>query len=293
MSGGESAVTTLREALGEAQRRGVAIGHFNFSDLVTLRAIFEAARELSVPVLVGVSEGERAFMGVPQVAEVVKSIRDEYEYPIFLNADHTHSLANVEAVANAGFDEIIFDGSALPFEENISQTKRAVETIKSINPTIVVEGEIGYIGTSSEIHDMVVLGALTTPEEARQFVDATAIDVLAPAVGNMHGLLPSMVRGETVKHLDIKRIADIKEATGRFLTLHGGSGTDDEDFRKAVKAGMTIVHISTEIRLAWRRGLEAALARDPNEVAPYKILPGALEAIKKVVRARLELFNAE
>jgi fructose/tagatose bisphosphate aldolase len=222
MNGGESAVTTLREALGEAQHRGVAIGHFNFSDLVTLRAIFEAARELSVPVLVGVSEGERAFMGVPQVAAVVKSIRDEYEYPMFLNADNTHSLPNVEAVAHG-----------------------------------------------------------------------TAIDVLAPAVGNMHGLLPSMVRGETVKHLDIKRITDIKEATGRFLTLHGGSGTDDEDHRKAVKAGMTIAHISTEIRLAWRRGLEAALARDPNEVAPYKILPGALEAIKKVVRARLELFNAE
>ncbi len=75
------------------------------------------------------------------------------------------------------------------------------------------------------------------------------------------------------------------------MTLHGGSGTNDEDLKKAIKAGMTIIHINTEIRLAWRRGIEAALAREPNAVAPYKILPGALEAVKKVVRARLELFN--
>lgn len=288
-------MTTLREVLEQAQRREVAIGHFNISDLVTLRAILEAGRELNVPVMVGVSEGERAFMGIRLVAALVKSIRDEYAYPIFLNADHTHSLVNVEAAARAGFDEILFDGSALPFEENVSQTKQAVEAAKAINPSIIVEGELGYIGSSSEIHDTAPegLGALTTPEEARQFVGATRIDVLAPAVGNMHGLLRSMVRGEAVKHLDIKRIADIQEATGRFLTLHGGSGTDDEDLRKAIEAGMTIVHINTEIRLAWRRGLEAALVKDPDEIAPYKILPGALDAVKKVVHARLKLFNAE
>jgi fructose-bisphosphate aldolase, class II len=288
-------MTTLREVLEQAQRRAVAIGHFNISDLVALRAIFEAAHELNVPVMVGVSEGERAFMGIRQVAALVKSIRDEYEYPIFLNADHTHSLANIEAAARAGFDEILFDGSALPFEENVFRTKQAVEAAKTINPSIIVEGELGYIGSSSEIHDTAPegLGALTTPEEARQFVGATRIDVLAPAVGNMHGLLRSMVRGEAVKHLDIKRITAIQEATGRFLTLHGGSGTDDEDFRKAIKAGMTIVHINTEIRLAWRRGLEAALVKDPDEIAPYKILPGVFDAVKKVVRSRLELFNIE
>jgi fructose-bisphosphate aldolase class II len=288
-------MTTLHEVLEQAQRRGVAVGHFNVSDLVALRAILEAARELNVPVMVGVSEGERAFMGVRQVAALVMSIRDEYAYPIFLNADHTHSLANVEAAARAGFDEVIFDGSALPFEENVSRTKQALEAAKAINPSIVVEGELGYIGSGSEIHDTAPegLSALTTPAEARQFVDATGIDVLAPAVGNMHGLLRSMVRGTAVKHLDIKRIADIREATGRFLTLHGGSGTDDTDLRKAISAGMTIVHISTEIRLAWRRGLEAALVKNPDDVAPYKILPGALDAVKKVVRARLALFNAK
>jgi len=284
----------LREVLQEADRAHVALGHFNISDLVALQAIVAAARELQVPVLVGVSEGERAFMGVRQVSALVKSIREETGHPVFLNADHTHSLPKAEEAARAGFDEIIFDGSALPFEENVNQTRKAVEAIKSISPSTLVEGEIGYIGTSSAILDKTPegLSPLTTPAEARQFIEATGADVLAPAVGNMHGLLKSMVRGEAEKRLDIERIAQIKQASGVFMTLHGGSGTNDEDFRRAIKAGMTIVHINTELRLAWRRGLEAALAKEPDEVAPYKILPGALDAVKRVVKARLELFNS-
>jgi fructose-bisphosphate aldolase, class II len=286
-------MTTLRAVLEQAEHQAVAVGHFNISDLVALKGIVAAAREMSVPALVGVSEGERAFMGVRQVAALVASIRDEHACPIFLNADHTHSLANAEAAARAGFDEVLFDGSALTYEENVAQTRRAVEAVKSIAPSIVVEGELGYIGTSSEIMDAAPegLGPLTTPEEAREFVHATKIDVLAPAVGNMHGLLRSMVRGETAKRLNIERIAEIKDAAGVFLTLHGGSGTNDDDLRRAIKAGMAIVHINTELRLAWRRGLEAALAREPDEVAPYKILPGALEAVKEVARSRLQLFN--
>ncbi len=284
----------LREVLHEAERRRVAVGHFNISDLVALKAVVASAREQSVPVLVGASEGERQFMGVRQVAALVKSIRDEYDYPIFLNADHTHSLAKAEEAAKAGYDEILVDGSTLPLEENVKHTKGAVDAIKSIDPSIVVEGEVGYIGTSSEILDKAPegSGSLTTPDEAKEFVDATGVDVLAPAVGNMHGLLRSMVHGEAKKRLDIKRIEAIKAATGVFLTLHGGSGTNDDDFRRAIKAGITIIHINTEIRLAWRRGIEAALAKDREAVAPYKILPGAFEAMKEVVRARLQLFNS-
>src|SRR5215469_12585625 len=122
-----------------------------FRILVAFSAIAGAARRLNLPVMVGVSEGERAFVGVPQASALVRSIREEYGQPIFLNADHTHSIARAEEAAKAGFDEIIFDGSSLPFDENIVQTKKAVEAIKSINPAILVEGEIGWIGASSEI----------------------------------------------------------------------------------------------------------------------------------------------
>jgi fructose-bisphosphate aldolase class II len=161
-------------------------------------------------------------------------------------------------------------------------------------PSIVVEGEIGYIGTSSAILTEIPkgTGVLTTPAEAREFVQATGIDVLAPAVGNMHGMLASMVSGDVRKRLDIERIKAIKEATGVPMTLHGGSGTDDEDFRRAIKAGMTIVHINTELRLAWRRSIERALAQHPDEVAPYKILPDAVTAVQEVVAGRLRLFSS-
>jgi fructose-bisphosphate aldolase class II len=286
---------SLRDLLREKQESGKAIGHFNISDLALLKAVFAAARELDVPVIVGLSEGEREFVGVREIAAVVRSLREEFDFQIFLNADHTHSLAKGVDVAKAGFDSIVFDMSALPFDENIRQTKQAVEALKAINPAMLVEGEIGDIGTGSEIHDKApdLSKGLSTPEEAKHFVESTAVDILAPAVGNMHGMLKSMVRGETKKHLDIARITEIKQAAQVFLTLHGGSGTDDEDFRKAIAAGINIVHINTELRVAWRHGLEQGLAKQPDEVVPYKILPSAVDAVKEVVLSRLRLFNGE
>ncbi|HTV05439.1 MAG TPA: ketose-bisphosphate aldolase [Acidobacteriaceae bacterium] len=284
---------TLKDALQQAERHGVAIGHFNVSDLVLLKAVFAAAQDLKVPVIVGASEGERAFMGVGQIAALVKRIRDEFDFPIFLNADHTHSFASAEEVARAGFDSIVFDLSALPFEENVRKTKEAVIALKSIQPSMLVEGEIGDIGSGSEIHEKMPdrSQGLTTPEEARQFVAETGIDILAPAVGNMHGMSKSMVQGKTKKRLNIERIAAIKTAAEVPLTLHGGSGTDDDDFRRAIAAGINIVHINTELRVAWRRSLDASLAANPDEVVAYKILPPVVGSIKEVVTSRLRLFN--
>jgi fructose-bisphosphate aldolase class II len=258
-----------------------------------LKAVFTAAQEMKVPVIVGASEGERAFMGVKQIASLVKSLRDEYDFPIFLNADHTHSLAGALEVAKAGFDSVVFDLSALPFEENIRQTREAVSALKAINPSFLIEGEIGDIGSGSEIHEVMPdpSKGLTKPEEARQFVNETGVDILAPAVGSMHGMSRSMVRGETKQHLNIERIAAVKQAAGVPLTLHGGSGTNDDDFRRAIAAGIGIVHINTELRVAWRRGLESSLAAKPDEVVPYKILPPVVDAVKEVVTSRLKLFN--
>jgi fructose-bisphosphate aldolase, class II len=142
---------TLKVSCKKRNMTEVAIGHFNFSDLVAFNAIAATARALNLPVMVGVSEGERAFVGVRQAAALMRSVREEYGQPIFLNADHTHSIAKAEEAAKAGFDEVIFDGSGLPLDENIVQTKSAVEAIKSINPPTLVEGEIGWIGASSEI----------------------------------------------------------------------------------------------------------------------------------------------
>jgi fructose-bisphosphate aldolase, class II len=286
---------TLRNVLIRSQQQGAALGHFNVADLVLLKAVLAAAVEIGVPVIVGASEGERNFLGTRELAALVRVMRDEHGIPVFLNADHTHSLAKAEEAARAGFDSVVIDFSALPFDENVSRTKETVESIKAINPAILAEGEIGNIGTGSEIHETVTndFNNLSKPEEARQFVDFTGIDVLAPAVGNMHGMLESMVEGKTKKHLNIERIAQIKKATGVFLTLHGGSGTDNQDFVHAIAAGINIVHINTELRVAWRRSLEGSLISQPNEVVPYKILPPVVDSVKQVVGSRLKLFGAQ
>jgi fructose-bisphosphate aldolase, class II len=106
-------------------------------------------------------------------------------------------------------------------------------------------------------------------------------------------MLKSMVQGKAKKHLDLERIAQIKQAAGVFLTLHGGSGTDDEHFRKAIAAGINIIHINTELRVAWRESLGKSLARDSDEVVPYRILRPVVDAVKQVVSSRLRLFHGE
>ena len=286
---------SLRTILTGLEKQGAALGHFNVADLVLVKSVLAAADEIGVPVMVGASEGERAFFGTHELAAVVNSLRDQSGLPVFLNADHTHSLTKAVEAVKAGFDSVVADFSALPFAENVSRTKEAVEALKAINPSLLVEGEIGNIGSGSEIHDTMTkeFRNLTTPEEARQFVAATGIDVLAPAVGNMHGMLKSMVQGKEKKRLNIERIGEIKKAAGVFLTLHGGSGTDDTDFRNAIAAGINIIHINTELRVAWRASLEDSLKRQPNEVVLYRILPPVIDSVKQVVSSRLKLFSAQ
>jgi len=284
---------TLQDALRGAEQNKTAIGHFNISDLAGLHGIVAAARELKVPVIIGVSEGERKFVGVRQVVALVKSMREELNHPIFLNADHTKTLEGCVEAATLGFDAVLFDGSTLPLEENIRETKAVADAVRAINPAILVEGELGYIGSSSEIREGIPEGAaikpedLTKPEEAARFVKETGVDLVAPAVGNIHGMMANAPE----PNLDIKRVADIAAAAGVPLVLHGASGNTDDDVRAAVEAGVRIVHINTEIRVAWRKGLEAALAANPKGVAPYKILPGAIEGVKSVVLAKLRVFN--
>src|SRR5689334_9201501 len=214
----------LEDVLRNAQQRRVAVGHFNFAELVVLKAAAEAGHELGVPLVMGVSEGEREFVGVPEAAALIRSLRDDEGLEIFLDADHTHSIEKAEEAARAGFDIIVFDASEKPLEENIAETRRGVEAVKSINPAILVEGEVGFVGSGSEIHDKRPDDLrLTDPEEAKQFVAETKVDLLSPSVGNVHGMLASMIRGTEHQHLDIERIDTIKHAVDLPLTLHGGS----------------------------------------------------------------------
>lgn len=283
----------LLDIIKEAEVNKVAIGHFNISDTEMLKGIFSAARKLKLPVIIGTSEGERDFIGARRVVALVKSLREEYDYPIFINADHTYSFEKVKEAVDAGYDSVIFDGAKLPFEENLEITKKSVEYAKNVNTDILVEAELGYIGKSSKLLDEIPKGAeitdehLTKPEEIEKFVKETGVDLIAPAVGNLHGMLKHAGNPS----LNIERIKKLKVAGGVPLVLHGGSGIKDEEFVKAIDAGIASVHISTEIRVAYRNGIKLGLQENPDEIAPYRYMKDAVRNVEKVVEKRLKLFN--
>jgi len=282
---------TLRECIQEAVANKTAIGHFNFSDTEGLQAIFQSARKLNVPVIAGVSEKERDFVGVEQAVVLVKSLRNEFQYPIFINADHTYSFERVKEAVDAGYDSVIFDGAQLSLEANIALTKQCVAYARSVNPEIIVEGELGYIGTSSRLLESLPKGVslehLTTASDATRFVIDTGVDLFAPAVGNIHGMLKHAKNPA----LHIGRIREIKSAMAVPLVLHGGSGTSENDFISAIEAGMAIIHINTEMRLAYRQGVSDYLGSHPDDIAPYAFLGSGVENMEKIIESRLRLFN--
>jgi fructose-bisphosphate aldolase class II len=284
---------TLRQYIQEAEEKGIAIGHFNISNLETLRGIFNVVKKLGLPVIIGTAEGERKFIGTKQAVALVKSLRDEYNYPIFLNADHTKTVEGVKEVIDAGYDAVIFDGTDLSYEENLRLTKECVEYARSVNPEIIVEAELGFIGASSKVLDKIPEGVkiteefLTKPEEAVKFVEATGIDMLAPAVGNIHGML----KGGIDPALNIWVVKKINDAVSIPLVLHGASGNSAEDIQAAIKAGMSVVHVNTEIRVAFRKALEESLSNKPEEVSPYKYMDKCIEAVEKVVEEKMKIFN--
>ena len=279
---------TLREYIREADTSKRALGHFNFSTIDMLWGIFDAARGLDLPVVVGASEGERKFIGVHEVVKVVRSLRERFEYPIFLNADHTFTVDGVKEAIDAGFDSVIFDGGKVSYEENVVATKECVDYARASGRDVLVEGELGYIGFSSNVLEEVPEGAgaqLTDPAQATEFIQKTGADLLSPSVGTIHGMAKT---GNP--HINPESIAEIRAAAGVPLVLHGGSGSTDEDFKNAVAAGIALVHVSTSLRVAYRKGIEQGL-QEVEHVAPYKYLPKARENVHKVVEEKLKLFN--
>ncbi len=305
---------TLRQYIQQARETGTAIGHFNISNIEALNGIVRAAQKLNVPVVIGVSEGERDFIGVHQVSALVRSLRQKLNHPIFLNADHTYSFERVKEAIDAGFDMVITDHAGTDIQENIKLTRQAVQYAKEVNEKranggvmgdsigmpneVLVEAEIGYIGKSSKVLDNVpaeipldengniALSALTTAEDASAFVRETGIDLLAPAIGNLHGIVKN-----AQPKLNIGRISEIVASTDAPLVLHGASGIGNDELAAAVEAGISMVHYNTEIRIAYRDALRDSLTQNPNEVAPYKFLASSVDAVERVVEEKLRVMN--
>ena len=288
----------LYRFIKEAEDKRVAIGHFNFSDIATAKGIMGAveniARDfhLNIPVCLGTSEGEMGYVGARFAVSLTKQYKADGQQ-VFLNGDHIRSLTKLKSLVEAGYDSAVFDASELSFEQNMELTREAVKLAKSINPDFLIEGEINYIGGSSKLLEdfpmdaKLIPEALTSPEKARIFVESTGVDLIAPAVGSIHGILKHSPNPQ----IDFDRIRAIKKATPAPIVLHGGSGLREEDFIQAIYAGVSVIHINTEIRLAWRRGLEAAFMADKDEVAPYKLFMPAEGAVQGVIFERLKLFN--
>ncbi len=284
--------TNLLTVLQNVQSERRALAHFNVSTAELMRAIAYAARDLGVPVVIGLSEGERDFVGIKQSMALAKSLREE-GCDIYLNADHTYSYERCVEALDAGFDSVIIDGAKLPYGENVNLTKKVVAYARATWPDVIVEGEFGYIGQSSAVIDKLPEGVdmergLTDPLIAKRFVDETGVRCFAPAVGNVHGIIRS---GQP--SLRIPLIREIRAAVPLEvpLVLHGGSGTPDDQFTAAIDAGIGLIHVSTELRVAYRDALVTSLSADSNVVAPYKYMAPAVAAVAALAKRRMELFT--
>jgi len=278
----------LREVIGDYTKNTQALAHFNVSDSDQLEGIARGAHATGLPVIVGLSEGERSFFPLTHARALVEEYRNE-GCLIYLNADHTYSFEHVERALQSGVDAVVVDGATLSFDENIALTKKAVSLRGSQN--VLIEGELGYIGQSSSVMDNLPEGVALTPEmmtkpdELVRFVEETGIDLVAPAVGNIHGIVTS---GQP--KLNIKRITELSSASSVPLVLHGGSGSSDEEFTEAIAAGISIIHINTDLRVLYTKDLAQSLTDHPREVAPYKVLEPVVADTARYVSQKMRLF---
>lgn len=280
----------LKYYLNKAQKEKWAIGQFNFSDFTQLKGIVETAKIMKSPIILGTSEGESNFFGLEEAVAIRDIMRKKTKLPIFLNLDHGKSFEYIKQAVDAGYDMVHFDGSKLSLEENIKITKEVVKYAKWKG--VLVEGEIGKIGSdSSKVYTEkfeIKEENLTNPEQAKDYINKTKADLLAISVGTFHGIESSGLN----PNLRIDLLKEIEKEVGNtFLVLHGGSGTPEEDIKKAVDSGIVKININTELRSAFAENIKTALGT--GEIVPYKFLLEAQKAVGKVVESKIKLFGSE
>ena len=284
---------SLENYLRRATTEGWAVPHFNVCNLELLRGIVDAAAELRAPVMIGTSEGERAIFTLPAIVGLIRAYSLKFDLPLFLNADHTKSVAAAKIAIDAGYSSIHIDLSKLPLAENIKGAAEVVRYARRQKREISVEGELGALATdSSTVYKgkiKVDPASFTSPELALEFVHKTGIDRLAPAVGNYHGM------SATKKNLDFELIKKLRAKLRKnvALVLHGGSGSGDAAFKKAIAAGISNIHISTELRVAYSKALRETLKKNPDEVVPYKLTGPSTLAVQNKAMEFIKLFGAK
>lgn len=281
----------LKYYFQKAHKEKFAIPQFNFSDFTQLKGIVAKCAELKSPIILGTSEGESKFFGIEEAVALRDVLRKKTNMPIFLNLDHGKDLEYVKKVIDAGYDMVHFDGSKLPLEENIKQTKKVVKYAKWRG--CLVEGEVGMIGNeASKLYSEkfeIKEENLTKSEDAEKFVKETGVNLLAISMGNFHGIEISGID----PNLRIDVLEKVKEKIKEmFLVLHGGSGTPEDDIKEAIQKGIVKININTELRLAFSGNLRKALNVDAEIIVPYKYLPQAQKAVETVVGFKIQLFGS-
>ncbi len=283
-----------RARMDQARQEHWAFGAFNLDDEATLKAVCLAAQKMNAPVLVEVSQGEVDDIGLYNVRDMVDNFKRDYGVEIYVNLDHSPSVAAAKDGIEAGFEFIHIDVSQANHDasdEEIANATREIVQYARLTGALV-ESEPHYFGGSSNVHNETIdyetiKKTFSTPDGARAFVEATGIDTFAAAVGNLHGKYP------VPKVLDLGLLQQLRDALSCNISLHGGSGTPGHYFRDAVAIGVTKVNINSDMRFAYRTTLEKVLQDNPDEYATAKLISkSVVPAVQAVVESKLADFNS-
>jgi ketose-bisphosphate aldolase len=261
---------------------------FNTQNLETTLGIIQAAEALDTPVIIATSEGTVAYAGLETIAGIVKSAAAQSKARIVLHYDHGKDISHLDRAIELGYSSVMIDHSHLPFRENVRDTQRVVEFAHRKGAW--VQAEIGRMrGTEDWVSVSDAETLLTDPEDALRFYQATGVDTLACSVGTVHGIIK--MRGDVKPRVDIARIRSIHELVEIPLVLHGASGVDPETVALAIRAGIGIINIDTELRLAFTRALRATLETYPEEIDPRRIMKPVVQAVKETAMAKIRQFG--
>ena len=233
-------LVTMKEILDHAKKGGYGVTAPNVQSEDTVRAVLEVAEEYHAPMIVDVN----AFIhtDLPWFIHMIRDLAEKVSVPVAINLDHGKSYEDIMLAINSGFTSIMVDRSSLSYEENVEQTKEVVKMCRPLG--ISVEAELGHVGMGNN-YAVDGVNNLTVPKEAADFIKETGVDCLAVAIGTAHG------RYTGTPHIDFERLKQLVEACGDTpLVLHGGSGTGDENLRKAVQSGIQKVNLATELIVA-------------------------------------------
>lgn len=270
----------IKQQLKICQQTQTAILATNFYNLETLQAIFKAAAQANVPIILQLTQSSIDYMGLRMAVSMARQALADFGITGWIHLDHGRSVELVKQCLDAGFDSVMIDASEKPFEENVRITSQVVEMAKPYG--VNVEAELGYIAKLGQEHG----GKFTTVEEAVTFVGQTRVDSLAIAIGSAHGFYKS------APNLDIKRLADIHKATDVILVLHGSSGIPDDMIRDAIRNGISKVNLATEIKDTFMRTLKDTLITT-DEIDLRKVFPKATNSVVDLLYKKYEVVQSQ